>query len=88
MNMSVVNKYRDKYDVYIGRPSVFGNPYSVHEFGRDKAITMYEKHFLEKIGQDETFRKEVMTLKDKTLGCFCKPKSCHGDIIIKYLETI
>ena len=25
-------------------------------------------------------------LKDKRLGCFCKPKSCHGDILIELIE--
>jgi hypothetical protein len=28
----------------------------------------------------------LYTLRGKKLGCFCKPKSCHGDIYIKMLE--
>lgn len=22
------------------------------------------------------------------LGCFCKPKACHGDVIKEYIDTV
>jgi Domain of unknown function (DUF4326) len=25
-------------------------------------------------------------LRDKTLGCYCKPKQCHGDVYIELLD--
>ena len=30
----------------------------------------------------------VVKLKGKTLGCFCKPYPCHGDIIAEYLNLL
>jgi hypothetical protein len=27
-------------------------------------------------------------LRGKTLGCFCKPHPCHGDIIAAYLDSL
>ena len=29
-----------------------------------------------------------MSLDGETLGCYCKPKACHGDIIIETIEYI
>lgn len=25
-------------------------------------------------------------LKDKVLGCWCKPLSCHGDVLVELIE--
>ena len=27
-------------------------------------------------------------LKGKTLGCFCKPKSCHGDVLVELANEL
>jgi len=83
----VVNKYRDKYDVYIGRPSIFGNPFSVKEYGREGCIARYKEYFYKRIKEDVKFKEEVLKLKDKVLGCFCKPLACHGDVIKEYLDN-
>lgn len=32
--------------------------------------------------------EDMKILKGKRLGCFCKPLSCHGDIIVSILESI
>ena len=83
----VVNKYRDKYDVYIGRPSIYGNPFSVKEYGREGCIEKYKEYFYKRIKEDVKFKEEVLKLKDKVLGCFCKPLACHGDVIKEYLDN-
>ncbi len=31
-------------------------------------------------------KEELMKLKGKNLGCWCKPEGCHGDVLIKILE--
>lgn len=28
----------------------------------------------------------VKELKDKTLGCWCHPKACHGDVLAKLAD--
>ena len=83
----VVNKYREAYDVYIGRPSIFGNPFSVKEYGREGCIEKYREYFYKRIKEDVKFKEEVLKLKDKVLGCFCKPLACHGDVIKEYLDN-
>ncbi|MFD1444291.1 DUF4326 domain-containing protein [Thermoactinomyces vulgaris] len=26
-------------------------------------------------------------MKGKVLGCFCKPRACHGDILVELVEN-
>jgi len=74
-------------DVYIGRGSPFGNPYVIGQDGdRDEVIRKYEIHFTEKLRLEPEFRKKVLALKGKILGCHCAPLKCHGDIIVRFLD--
>lgn len=83
---TVVNKFRERFDVYIGRPSIFGNPFVIGKDGsREDVILKYSNWFNKKIEEDK-FREAVLMLKGMRLGCFCKPKLCHGDIIVAWLE--
>jgi hypothetical protein len=84
--MSVVNIKKETYDVYIGRPSIFGNPYTLDKFGRTTCIELYKQYFLARVEVDPNFRKAVLDLRGKRLGCYCKPLACHGDIIEAWLE--
>ena len=76
-----------KYE-YIGRGSYRGNPYSMYESGddRDEVIRKYKYDFdYEKFPNKK--KAEVYKLAGKRLGCFCKPQSCHGDILADYLNS-
>lgn len=89
----IVNKRIDSYDVYIGRGSPFGNRFVIGVHGtRDEVIDIYEKEFYVKVETDKEFKNQVLALKGKILGCFCKQKDrevrCHGDVILKYLENL
>ena len=91
---SVVNIRNSSYDQYIGRASrgqdgYFGNPFRLHE-GKPRGSTLekYKKYFYERLANDPEFKKRIHALKGKTLGCFCKPYPCHGDIIAEYLNTL
>lgn len=81
----VVNiKTGDSYDVYIGRAGkghdgYFGNP--IREGTRKQKIDGFKKYALNRIQEDAEYRERIKALESKTLGCFCKPKACHGDIL-------
>lgn len=92
----VVNLRSAPYDVYIGRGSVFGNPFThisdrktlaAHVVtNRDEAIRSYRQYFLDRVNSDPEFRVQALALRGKVLGCFCKPLDCHGDIIVQWLK--
>jgi hypothetical protein len=83
----IVNLRREPYDVYVGRggrgmDGYFGNPFrGLH------ALQLYRRRFYDRIQSDPEFRRRVLALRGKTLGCFCKPRACHGDIIVAWLEA-
>lgn len=84
----VVHCKKEKYDVYIGRPSEWGNPFSFKDGtlaqfkvdSRDEAVEKFEEWFR---SQPELVEKAKKELKGKVLGCWCAPLSCHGDILVK-----
>jgi len=86
--MKVVNLRSEAYEVYIGRGSIFGNPFkiSIHS-SRDIVIAKYKEYFYKRVNTDFAFKDAVLNLKGKTLGCYCKPLACHGDIIVDYLDN-
>lgn len=80
-----INKNQE-YDIYIGRPSIWGNPYSVKEFGREKAIELYRSHLWSQIKKENITLEQLAELYGKRLGCFCAPKPCHGFVLEKAAE--
>ncbi len=74
-----------KHDVYIGRPSVYGNPFVIGKDGtRKEVIEKYEKYLL----QDKNLVEQVKkNLKGKILGCYCFPLACHGDVLAKVANS-
>ncbi len=89
MSAGVVH-VREPYDVYIGRrarvhgrwvgPSKWANPFRIGRDGsRDEVIRTYWA-WLETQPQ---LLASLAELRDKTLGCWCKPEACHGDVLVK-----
>jgi len=79
MKTKVTNKRNNLIspdDVYIGRPSQWGNPFTIGKHGdRDEVIKKFIDHFDQK-----EFRNRVrQQLQGKHLVCWCKPAACHGD---------
>ena len=78
--MRVVHCKRESYTHYIGRPSIFGNPYSVEVHGREWAIAQFETY----IRDNGPLLDAIYALpEDAVLGCWCFPKPCHGDVIMR-----
>lgn len=83
---------RDPSYVYIGRGSIYGNPFShlpgktgalVKVENRDEAVDSYKKWINGEIQLSikPPSIEEIKRLKHKILGCFCKPAKCHGDLL-------
>jgi hypothetical protein len=86
MKCRVVNKFKEPYDVYIGRPGPWGNPFDMKDksdFERDRVCDLYYDLFH---NSKSMKARAVRELRGKVLGCYCKPKRCHGDIIADYVN--
>ena len=94
MDTRVVHCDKEPYDVYIGRPSKRGNPFTnitdkqtsakYVVANRDEAINLYREWITKGDGKD--LLNDLHELKWKTLGCWCKPESCHGDVLVELVN--
>ncbi|NEQ13056.1 MAG: DUF4326 domain-containing protein [Moorea sp. SIO3E2] len=92
--LSYLPKILDDADVYIGRPSVLGNPYKVKASSRDEVIQLYRKWLWGRIQANDAaviaelkrIKKLVLSDKQVNLVCWCTPKPCHGEIVKKCIE--
>jgi hypothetical protein len=87
--LKVVN-INEPYDVYIGRNIVYGdnkwgNPFRIGQDGTRKEVIEKYRTW---IWQQKDLLSEMLSLDGKTLGCHCKPKSCHGEVIIEVIESL
>lgn len=79
----VVNIRHQSCDVYIGRPSKWGNPFQIGRDGsREEVIERYREWFSSQFH----LQQQLVELRGKILGCFCKPLCCHGDVLVEYVE--
>lgn len=74
-----------KYDIYIGRPSKWGNPFILGRDGdREGVIKKYEIW----LKTETNLLASIPELKNKVLGCYCHPLPCHGDILAKLANAL
>jgi len=78
--------FRNPFDVYIGRPGPWGNPFIIGKHGdRTEVIERYKAWFA---AQPQAWKRKLLVeLKGERLGCYCAPLPCHGDIIANYCDT-
>lgn len=76
---TVVHK-RYQHDIYIGRPSKWGNPFVIGRDGtRAEVIAKYRAY----IHKNLDLLSAIPELRGKRLGCYCAPQACHGDVLAK-----
>lgn len=87
----VLNKHKDEIPadaVYIGRGSEWGNPFTVKDFGRGRAIELYQESLASLCKISPGYIERVKSeLKGKDLVCFCAPLSCHGDLLLELANS-
>lgn len=88
---TVVNMCHDRYDEYIGRGSIWGNPHShvrshfpgvIYVNTREEAVERYRGHLISR----PDLLSKLWMLKGRRLGCYCKPLACHGDILAELAD--
>lgn len=80
MTTLVVHCKRERFDVYIGRPSRWGNPFVIGRDGdRATVIAKFESY----VRQSPELMAAIPELIDRRLGCWCHPHPCHGDVLAR-----
>ncbi len=82
--------------IYIGRPSVLGNPFAMSkESDREDVISKYRDWLRARYAEHGDVYKELQRLamlerdgKPLALQCWCAPRACHGDVIIEAITGI
>ena len=94
MQTVVVNIHKEPFDVYIGRAGrgqdgYFGNRFRIGPgMTREDSVERFERYFVNRVEKDSEFKRRILALKGKRLGCFCKPSACHGDVIANWLNKM
>lgn len=85
MATTVVHRNRAKFDIYIGRPSKWGNPFFlVHENDRQMVLDKYREWIM----KQPHLLASLPELKGKILACWCSPKVCHGDVLAELADRL
>ena len=84
METKRVHYKKEPYDIYVGRPSDWGNPFRISKtMSRDEAVDLYENWIRKK----PELIERLPELKGKVLGCWCKSdERCHADVLIKLIK--
>lgn len=72
-------------DVYIGRPSKWGNPFAIGKDG--DRLTVVQKYCSWIINQPQLMAA-LPELRGKNLVCWCSPEACHGHILKELVEAL
>jgi hypothetical protein len=83
----------EECDVYIGRPSKWGNPFKIGQDGpRKVCIEKFRRYLL----NNKELMADIMELDGKILGCHCKGSKpywqgntiCHGEVIAQEIQNL
>lgn len=84
-NRYVVHCRRAHYDIYVGRPSKWGNPFEIGDDGdRETVINKYRDWIL----TQPHLLVALPELKGKVLGCWCAPESCHAEVLVEMANAV
>lgn len=81
----VVHCKKSNYDVYIGRPSDWGNPFVIGKDGdRADVIRKYRNWIMR---QPDLLARVKKELQGQRIACWCKPEACHGDVLAEIADA-
>jgi hypothetical protein len=95
MQTRIVNRRKERGDVYVGRPGPYGNPIELNKscplcrtvHRRDAgAIECSAKALLERLA-DPGYQVQVAALNGLVLECWCSPLWCHAELLVAYTEA-
>ena len=86
--ITIVNKHHGSSGVYVGRPTVLGNPYTLEAYTRTDAIARYRIWLRQQWQRHGEVHAALLQLARRytergelTLLCWCAPQRCHAEVI-------
>jgi hypothetical protein len=79
MKRMVVHCKRERFDVYVGRPGPWGNPFVIGKDGTREEVIRKYRAWIE--ARPAMVARAKAELAGKVLGCWCSPQQCHGDVL-------
>lgn len=77
--------------------SPWANPFKIDKKATDqngergRVLSLYSTYIKKKLDENPELQNELLKLKGKTLGCWCKEKGkdvpCHGDILLELIAN-
>ena len=65
--------------LYVGRPSKWGNPFTVAEYGQGGAVVKFRDYINHSFEYDD-----IKQLRGKNLACWCRlDEPCHADVLLE-----
>ena len=95
MQLINLKNYLDKDYIYVGRPSIWGNPYSskpsslldtIIVSNKDESLSKYEEYIMNNLNLVDDLIKEMNNKNVTKIACFCYPSRCHADILLKLIK--
>lgn len=68
---------------YPENASIWANPYK--DMDRVESLRKFREYIIDKIKKENLYA-ELLELDGKNLGCWCKPESCHGDVLLELIN--
>jgi hypothetical protein len=70
--------------IYVGRPTRWGNPFSVADHGATEAVRLFRAHLL---GQPLLLQEARQALAGRPLACWCRlDRPCHADVLLELVN--
>jgi Domain of unknown function (DUF4326)/YspA, cpYpsA-related SLOG family len=86
--ITIVNKHHDRNGIYVGRPTVLGNPSTLQAYTRTDAIARYRIWLRQQWQRHGEVHAALLQLArlytaraQLTLLCWCAPQRCHAEVI-------
>jgi len=91
LKTTVVHVSRSQYDVYIGRgpdpkTGILGKWGCPFVIGKDGTRSEVLKKYREWIVNQPELMASVKELSGLRLGCWCRPRRCHGDVLAELAD--
>jgi bacteriorhodopsin len=84
LNVRTATKEELSNSIYCGRPSIWGNPFTI---GKDGTRSQVILKYIDWLETQPLLLSQIHVLQGKNLVCWCAPQQCHCDILLEIANS-